>query len=809
MCGACFGTNLGHFALRFLEKIVYDGVMSFAGERQRARPFIISATIFFLIFIVSARLWMGEKYGVDGFNLTRVSVDYGSLAALPVPLDLSLPRLKYENGAIKEWVVRINGKSVDALARNLFLNPASVGFKPSQDNWMFELNEPADATTPGGTRIILVPPRAFMDIAEQFDPAWRWSNLLLGITFLLVGVWVYSTRPYESGAIAMLVMGVSTLIYQLFQSFGQQISTLTQPFVFWYDFVITHLFGTTIFAALIHIGLVFPQSMAGNLKINGKTHPTWKWIVAEYLGMQALFWVPVVIVFLSGVSASQKLYNFQQWGQIVQVCGFIAAALTGLAHYLLTDNAKDKTALRMVLISGVVIAVFIVLAEKALLLVVKDPLFDSNMRRIVLVIFPLVLAREILARKVFEIDRIVGRAALNSITMFVFGIFQIILVSLFIGVLNLNISTATILLLSSLSLLMSSPLSPLALPFYRRLENLFFGKQPSAAELVQAIEKNFDLSLAPEMAMQKATEAITKSLGLEKAEIALKENAPPPAGDAVLPRLNTRVRHIPLSFQGQELGYLALTFSPDRVLYLNREIRELIGHELGAMLYAVRISENLRNTQKRAQVVEKRQQSMRQHLHDGLGAELGGMVLGIDATKNYLEAGNLPEAGNLLTLIKKTSVGMVAEVRAIARMDEGQMPAELTQLGLEKSLGSFLQSFAGRFEPALEARLPARRLPAEVEAALYFIAREAVNNVAKHANASRCAITIEAQQGDKAVMTIADNGRGPGLVIASGAGMKSMRQRVADLGGTFEISDNKPGTLLRVEIPMRDAEQES
>jgi signal transduction histidine kinase len=182
------------------------------------------------------------------------------------------------------------------------------------------------------------------------------------------------------------------------------------------------------------------------------------------------------------------------------------------------------------------------------------------------------------------------------------------------------------------------------------------------------------------------------------------------------------------------------------------------------------------------------------------------MVLGIGATKNYLEAGNLPEAGNLLTLIKKTSVGMVAEVRAIARMDEGQMPAELTQLGLEKSLGSFLQSFTGRFEPTLNARLPARRLSAEVEAALYFIAREAVNNVAKHANASRCAIAIEARQGDKAVMTIADNGRGPGQMFVPGAGMQSMRQRASDLGGTFEIGDNKPGTVLRVDIPLRNTD---
>ncbi|HQW34395.1 MAG TPA: hypothetical protein PLJ62_10825 [Thermoflexales bacterium] len=750
---------------------------------------------------------MGELYGIDGFNLTRFLLDYGSLAALPVPMDTSLPLLKYEAGNIKEWVVAVDGKSVDALANTLFANPTSVNAKSSPNTWAFELLEPADKTTAGGTRTIFVAPRTFAQVFERFDGAWRWSNLVFVIVFVVLGMWVYFLRPYESSAIGMLVLGVCTGIYQFFQSFTRQISSLTQPFVFWNDFFIMSLFGVTIFGALIHIGLVFPQPFTAKLNIRGKTYPTWKWIVTAYLGMQALFWVPAAIIFLRSVSPAQKLNDLQQLWQVVQVTGFTLAALIGVLHYHLADTPKDKTALKLVVISGIAVSLFIILAEKLLLLVVKDPLFDGNMRKLVLLAFPLMLAREILRRKIFEIDRIMGRAFLSSMVMLFFCALQVLLVSLVIGMLNIQVGPLATILLSSLSLLVSSPLAPLAMPFYRRLENLFFDKQLSAPELVQAIEKSFDLSLAPEMAMRKATEAITKSLGLEKAEIALAENAGvQEEGAASLQAVNTRVRQIPLSFQGQELGHLVLTFAPDRVFYLNREIRELIGHELGAMLYAVRISENLRNTQKRAQVVEKKQQSMRQHLHDGLGAELGGMVLGIDATKNLLESGNLPEASNLLNLIKKTSVGMVAEVRTIARMDEGQMPAELAQLGLEKSLSSFLQSFTGRFEPTLDARLPARRLPPDVEAAVYFITREAVNNVAKHANASRCAISIEARQGDKVKLTIADDGRGPGQMVVPGAGMQSMRQRASDLGGTFEIGDNKPGTVLRVDIPLRNTD---
>ena len=98
------------------------------------------------------------------------------------------------------------------------------------------------------------------------------------------------------------------------------------------------------------------------------------------------------------------------------------------------------------------------------------------------------------------------------------------------------------------------------------------------------------------------------------------------------------------------------------------------------------------------------------------------------------------------------------------------------------------------------------RLPAPLETALFRIAQEALNNVAKHAQAQRVEVAMTRER-EGVTLRVADDGRGfdpqaprPGTHL----GLWSMRERVEQLGGQFEVeSAPGAGTTVRAIIPLR------
>jgi signal transduction histidine kinase len=92
-------------------------------------------------------------------------------------------------------------------------------------------------------------------------------------------------------------------------------------------------------------------------------------------------------------------------------------------------------------------------------------------------------------------------------------------------------------------------------------------------------------------------------------------------------------------------------------------------------------------------------------------------------------------------------------------------------------------------------------LGAAVEVAAYRIAQEALTNVARHARARHASITITV--GAALALIIADGGRGLPEHPPTGVGLTSMRERAAELGGTFAITRAaNGGTLLAVRLPL-------
>jgi two-component system NarL family sensor kinase len=168
-------------------------------------------------------------------------------------------------------------------------------------------------------------------------------------------------------------------------------------------------------------------------------------------------------------------------------------------------------------------------------------------------------------------------------------------------------------------------------------------------------------------------------------------------------------------------------------------------------------------------------------------------------------------------------VGLAQELAAAA-LDEtrsaiaGLRPPVLDDLGLAASLESL-----GHSLPGLDVKVQAADclMSEHVQTAVYRTAQEALQNVAKHADAQSVRIRLY-QQKDRVVLEVSDDGSGFGVAGAStwpafdggpggtggptGFGLPGMAERAELLGGTLElISAPGRGTTVRLVIPLRPA----
>jgi signal transduction histidine kinase len=136
----------------------------------------------------------------------------------------------------------------------------------------------------------------------------------------------------------------------------------------------------------------------------------------------------------------------------------------------------------------------------------------------------------------------------------------------------------------------------------------------------------------------------------------------------------------------------------------------------------------------------------------------------------------------------------------LAELAAGLHPRALTEGGLASSLASL----AERSTVPVDLRVRLDRLPEDVEVALFFVASEALANVAKYAGASKVSISAVATNG-RVTIEIADDGGG-GADTASGTGLRGLADRVEAIGGTFLVESlAERGTRVVASVPLGSA----
>ena len=202
---------------------------------------------------------------------------------------------------------------------------------------------------------------------------------------------------------------------------------------------------------------------------------------------------------------------------------------------------------------------------------------------------------------------------------------------------------------------------------------------------------------------------------------------------------------------------------------------------------------------------EDERRRISRELHDQMGQQLTGLLLGLRAV--HREAGDPGLAERIRDLeLLATEIG-----RDMQNMAVELRPPALDTFGLPAALQNHLEEWSRRYgiEHDISARaLAGVRLSPEIETTLYRIAQEALTNVLRHAGASRVSLLLELKKGEVRLI-VEDDGAGFDVEEtlatpekARRIGVRGMRERVALLGGTMEIeSAPGSGTTIFVRVP--------
>ncbi|WP_122763666.1 sensor histidine kinase [Pseudomonas sivasensis] len=188
-------------------------------------------------------------------------------------------------------------------------------------------------------------------------------------------------------------------------------------------------------------------------------------------------------------------------------------------------------------------------------------------------------------------------------------------------------------------------------------------------------------------------------------------------------------------------------------------------------------------------------------LHDGLAQTLAGLhqrLQGFAGRCPVLPDALAADLQAILTLAQH-SVGEGRQLIA------GLRPTVLDDFGLFKALDKEADRLRDAGINVVWLAHCETRLPSQVEIALFRIGQEAINNILKHAHASRVTLTLALHDG-QASLRMDDNGRGftsaPSRDDAQHLGLATMQERASLLGGSFTcVSAVDCGTQLHARVP--------
>ena len=486
----------------------------------------------------------------------------------------------------------------------------------------------------------------------------------------------------------------------------------------------------------------------------------------------------------------------------------LAAVLSQVVRYRRGDS-QDRQRLKWLMA-----AVALLFLSFALNLTVLQ---NDLLIPLVAVAVPVAIGIAILRYRLYDIDLIINKALVYG------GLAAVITAAYILIVVNIGalVGGSQRLWLSLVTTaVIALAFQPLRQRAQRLANRLVYGKRATPYEALSQFSEHLSETYSQEDILDRMTRILAQGTGAQRAEawvragqrLILASSSPPVAeplapltmANGALPSMQRDIV-VPVSHGGELLGALAV--DKKRGETLNAVEQKLVGNlagQAGLVLKNVGLNrellarlDDLRASRQRlvtAQDEERRR--IERNLHDGAQQHLIALKMKVGLAEGLSEPESKARA--ILAQLKHDADEAIDSLRELAR---GIYPPLLASEGL----GAALSGQARRFTVPVELELAdVPRQPREVEGAIYFCCLEALQNVAKYAEASRVTLRVWTQDSTTLAFEVDDDGKGfdPATVVRS-SGLQNMRDRLEALGGSFDVrSAPGTGTTVNGRVPL-------
>ena len=425
---------------------------------------------------------------------------------------------------------------------------------------------------------------------------------------------------------------------------------------------------------------------------------------------------------------------------------------------------------------------------------------------------PAALAIAILKYRLYEIDVVINRAV-------VYGLLAAGLTVIYVGgvvgigtVVGSRSNPGLTIAAAVAIALLFQPLRDRA----RRLANrLVYGERATPYQVLSDFAERMGSTYGVDDVTQRMASILAQGTGATRVDVWLRVGgelrpaaswpsdveAPesiPLAPDGRLPALEGVTRAVAVRHDEELLGALSLEKPRNEPLTPTEdELLQDLASQAGLVLRNVRLTAELRSTieelrASRRRLVEAQDEERRKierNLHDGAQQQLVALTVQLGLLERQADD---PERVRQDAGLLKDALGdALEELRSLAR---GVYPPLLADRGLAAALEA--QSRKAAVPTTIESD-GIGRYPQEIESAVYFCALEALQNVAKYADASSAVIRLGERDG-RLEFEIADDGRGfDPATTTYGTGLQGMVDRLDAIGGRIEVV-SEPGRGTRV-----------
>ena len=630
---------------------------------------------------------------------------------------------------------------------------------------------------------------------------------LLIVTYSFVGATIATRRPDNWIGWLFCANGVLVSFQNFAGSYSSVHDTLTRPGTLpgaaWFALLSDALWVPFLFTTTAFLFLLFPE---GRPASRGRKN-------AVVLGAVA----GLAVSILAGL-LEPHLYSYPDVGNPIgvnpptvlsgPVLGLAFVCLLGVLVYSVANffvrlrRSSGDERLQFRWFAYAVVLIVLLFIPSVLLTVV--PAIFQVLGGIALISLPIVVGISILRFRLYEIDVVIRKTVVYAILaglIVIVGALAILIVG---GVAVGPVSNNRALLITA-GVVMGSAIWPLRLVASRLADRIVFRGRETPYEVLTSFANRVAETYSTDDVLPRMAQVLAAGTGATSAAVWLRVGdgfriaAVWPAGSeepVAIPIEATEVRH-----QGEVLGALSVAMPANDPMNPTKDalIKDLAG-QAGLVLRNVRLIEELRGSRRRIVAAQdERARKLERNIHDGAQQQLVAIQVKLRLADGMIERDPV-KAHALLAELQRESNEALEDLRDLAR---GIYPPLLADKGLPTALEA--QARKSPVPVVIHGDGTGRYTP-EIESAVYFSCLEALQNVAKYAQASTVTVELTQTNGNLD-FEVRDDGQGFNASATTyGTGLQGIADRLAALGGELAVTSAPgDGTAVAGRLPVEAA----